>query len=1515
MSDKRHSIDDADTTDDSGNHWLDPDAWPADTLTRADGDTPPTVLHRLSHGKLDDSVDEEILAPALKRTHIGRYELKELLGRGGIGAVYRARDPELGRDVAIKVLLAGAHAGSTAHRRFLREARAIARLDHPGIVRVHDFGVAGGEAYFTMQLVDGPPLNRVLAERGAFDPREAARIALELARTLSYAHGEGLLHRDVKPHNVLMEGGTSPLLTDFGLVKQLQGEESALLTQAGQIMGTPHYMAPEQALGRTGDLGPAVDQYAVGAMLYEMLSGQRPYNGLPAFKVLAEAQRSRPRSLRALAPSTPPDLIHVCERAMSRHPAERYGDMGQFADALRGFLDGDSVVSRRSLLGHRAQAWLHHNQGYLLRAAALLLTAALTYTLNSAWQEYLHERAESARLVGAESRRVGMMRRVERLDAAGASAQGDALFTSFVEFEDNQRNPTLSRAWMFQAKRLMERGEEARGKEAFATAYAQASSFEAQFQALHELAELFHQEGDWHSLRAVLTTLRARYPDARVKRNLTRDMALFDRDHAAARAAAGSQLKLVRAITQGTPTRWRAHAASTWRVAPDGRPELLLWRQGHPELQIVSTADAALPPVQTLTKPDDWAWGFPLPSPTPTLIYARTEGADSAVAALDGDRRWVPRGRFPDPWVWSPPHAVDLDGDGAASIYYGGNRGLYRLARGADGAWRRSAPHPPTNQTNSEVRQLIAADVDRDGADELLAATADWGAYDVRVFEAGEAPGALRLASRVKLGRVERVAAYRGPDGVRVAAYQSLDAYINRRVFDPEHAPLAKRGLHILGWGEEGLQRLGFAGTMDVELTFAERGQDRWEFLPPEHVAWFLEGADLDGDGLDELIFAKDPLYTVVLHQRADGTFTPMPLPGVYPLAVVQADDDPAAELLVTRVDEGSQVWVLGAGDTPLPPRARPSQPQPPPPRRIDPALQGAWERAEDLGSAGLFEAAAARLEQIAKLSVGTPTEPMALFRAAQLMERANRFERAGRHYQRAAASPRFRDDALEGARRSYQAAHLLKEELEVIEQMGAPTLTERADRLRRALEGESTTLTFDKGLDPRWRVLHPDGLRIDPRHAALHIRGAARRPAMELPLRPERETTLVLEVEFEPRRLDWAGVWSVQLAPPEDPKKDYWIRASGRGGGEAVFQSINCGHTRFLPVKSADHGEMLHHTITVRLEFDTEEGWGVCTIHRGEQLISRDIRAMTVPLPDGPLTLRVESGRDATTDVLLRRVRLTGVAPTDAQVTDPILKANHALTIGRPDQALRHLAGLPDSPAVVQGRAFALEELGRHEEASALFKAQVAQGQPAALRDHLTLNALERFEPLLRELHGDDYYPAVFSAWENTLAMHPNDDVTTETLTQHLKGLLELPLDAYADPDKALAHLELLIRCGAAWHELGRGAVAITYLDRAHALADHLLNSPLRDPDGLSERIGKLQAVAWYEQAQVWLAQRRPQMAFDALLKSLESAPSPTVFADIIAATPELAELTGHPNWGAIRKVQRGAWVPPAQD
>ena len=312
--------------------------------------------------------------PATAPPGIGRFVIRKKLGAGAFGTVYRAYDPHLDREVALKLPHPAVLESPKKGERFLREAKAAARLRHPHIVPVFDAGTDNGRPYIATAFINGRPLSEAI-EEGGMEYDRAARIARELAEALAYAHEQGIVHRDVKPHNIMLDEQDHAHLMDFGLAAR--ADEAAKLTNDGAILGTPAYMSPEQAAGQQGDATPAMDQYAAGVVLYEMLTGRVPFDGLPAaimYKVLNE----EPPPITLVRKRISKDLETICRTAMSRRAEDRYAGCQAMADDLRRWGDGESISARRLTPVERLRRFARREPriagGILAFTCALLIT-------------------------------------------------------------------------------------------------------------------------------------------------------------------------------------------------------------------------------------------------------------------------------------------------------------------------------------------------------------------------------------------------------------------------------------------------------------------------------------------------------------------------------------------------------------------------------------------------------------------------------------------------------------------------------------------------------------------------------------------------------------------------------------------------------------------------------------------------------------------------------------------------------------------------------------------------------------------------------------------------------------------------------------------------------------------------------------------------------------------------------------------------------------------------------------
>src|SRR4051812_1682137 len=318
--------------------------------TRAcSGNSTPGSQDLISFSQLDlpsqlgDGSRESLLS------RFGDYELLNEIAHGGMGVVYKARQVSLNRIVAVKMILRGALASNEDIERFTLESKAVAKLAHPQIVVIHDVGRCDDQYYYSMEFIEGRSLAEVI-RGGPVAPRKAAEYVEQIARAIHFAHQNGVVHRDVKPSNVLVDDSGRARVTDFGLAKHVDRGDDLTLT--GQIVGTPAYMAPEQITNRRGEIGPACDIYAMGALFYELLTGRPPFTARNHFGTLLQVLECEPQRPRQLNPNVPRDLEVICLKCLEKEPQRRYSSAAELADDLSRFLAGDSIsVSSPKLVG------------------------------------------------------------------------------------------------------------------------------------------------------------------------------------------------------------------------------------------------------------------------------------------------------------------------------------------------------------------------------------------------------------------------------------------------------------------------------------------------------------------------------------------------------------------------------------------------------------------------------------------------------------------------------------------------------------------------------------------------------------------------------------------------------------------------------------------------------------------------------------------------------------------------------------------------------------------------------------------------------------------------------------------------------------------------------------------------------------------------------------------------------------------------------------------------------------
>jgi len=1372
---------------------------------------------------------------------IDRYVLLEVLGRGGMGVVYRAFDPELQRHVALKQT--PATLDDVRLERFRREARAVAQLDHPGIVSVFDVGSDARGLYLTMELVEGRDLGARIEAEGPLPIDEAIGLAIQIGEALAHAHQRRIVHRDVKPANVLLEADRRARLTDFGLALELR-TSVARVTRHGQLVGTPAYMAPEQARGDVAAIGPCSDVYALGAVLYEMLTGRPPVDDDHPARMLHQILTMEPPDPAALRSETPADLGLVVMLAMAHEPRDRYPSMSALVSDLRRASRGQRVRAARRSLVRRLGWWAQRHRSRWHVLGGVVGGAVMLWGLGALGTQLAGARAEA-----------NAQRRLEALRTTMASVdaeEADEAFQAFVTLPQTRGTTAVADAWMMRAELLRRRGDRVAERRALANGYAEGVHDGQRAEALLDLVQSQLDDWAWSNLDPTVGILLDELPE-------------------------------VAASPRGRELRWR-HAVAMRRFSDRPEPSNEISRALEPVIEALSRARPfEVVPFTTFVRVDvdgddepellgvdaeglhgvdrqffaGWPAGLRVNSVRPLEI----DGHPHLLAVTRQDATLVrPEGTAMEvlgSWPFEKadlgifePATGDLDGDGLDEIYVGSwiGRRLDVIRRDAEGRWERITPKTSLNNANSEIRSSIVADLDGDGEQELLVAAGQWGAYDIRVLEIGDDPEGLELVTRAKLGRVVDAELLDWPAGPEILV--TLPPTPPRpRDFRPG---LHRTGLHRYRLVRDRLQPVGFTGLDGVGVASSYEQT--------------LLG-DIDGDGVDEVLVGIDDALWVGV-RGPDGQLVGAPIAHLALGMVHDIDHDGDAEVIVWDDEDGTP-WVLGTGDRPLP--ALPSV------RDSLGVAPGGWleahgARTDDLFAMGFAQDAARKLAAMAELA--GPDAGAAFLRAGRYLELEGDVEAALALYDRASTFDGVRREARSAAARCAERAHRFSE------------ARKRGRRgLDRLVEAPSWSLPLREPLVDVSSELDPLAVRADVQRGVLHLTSLGEGVILRIPLDMQ-GPRFGLEVELELEELQWSTGLDI-AARPVGHATEIGLYVHGRGGGGQHSVAIGAragtrSHERWT--SRSENLRPVYGTLRASVDWVPERGHAAVRFEGLGQTEFLEIPAGTERV-DGPWELVIR-GRETAADSALKaefalsRLHVIGARP---QVPPPDRRRTVAehLVNGQPDAALDLLSRMVDAPRSLESQALA--DLGRVDEA-------VQRWSDVRPGDASRLARLLRVRPdlgrALVQRCGVCGTEQLWAVWQPVNLVHPDDPDTIRALTEG--PLATSPLDGSTDE---LAAEVLLARAGA-FRRAGRPAIARTHLAAAASRKDGAT--------------GESQAILGLERARIAMLLPDDDRALDALAAALQAHPAPEVLADRLVADPDLDRLHAHPRWSTVVEAAR---------
>jgi tetratricopeptide (TPR) repeat protein/predicted Ser/Thr protein kinase len=1310
---------------------------------------------------------------------IGRYRLLRVLGQGGAGVVHTAYDQLLDRVVALKTVRTD-RSTSTDVGRFIREAKALARLSHPNIVHIYDVTFSGGQVFLAMEFIRGRTLRQHLADAGGAPYSRVVELFVEAGRGLAEVHRAGLVHRDFKPDNVMVGDDGRVRVLDFGLVRDTLGGPSREtserdviavdLTTTGCVLGTPAYMAPEQHRG--GEADARSDVFAFCASLYEALYGARPFVA-DSYEALRGAMLTG--TIRPPAQSRVPAWLRdVALRGLRPDPDERWPAM----EPLLAALAADPEARRRRRL--RAI-------GLIAVIASLTLIGTLwTLQLRRAWNQERIEALAAEHLAGVEAEPLP-----ERADAA---------FAAFVDDPAHRGTRALAQAWQHRGDRRRAAGRRDEALADYARAYAEASTREDASEALRRIARI--HRGGWNTatFSQVVATLPAEQGDAEAT-DLRVAAALRRRDLKAANALTAdpsSRFAGLRPLLRTlTPAKALGMSAREAIALPAGGPwSAAVVDDGGRELVLLD---------HELRPGPRWRSDARIYLLQGDAPWALTRHGDDG-RLIDVTRPEFPLTHFPAHVQAYPRGIVDAGRDGRPELYFGFQwpvRGFHVVdPDGIRGA------HEASDRTRSDLEALVAADLDGDGVQEIVAAFGPPRAFDLRVFHTDRA-GELELVGRRQFGWVRMLGLVRRPDGTTALIAIRDTRGENFDVFpEPPHYGAAP-GVYLLRW----------TGADLTTQVHAPAPDDLPLIIDDNSVV-----ADLDGDGRDEVavpLRAPDDAarHMLLVRQADDGGLDPFVVGHCEPLAAVRLAADKAPKLLV--IESGTRaLWALGVGDAPFPPVTAPTFASvPPPPALTDELLRQRWTRADDLAAAGMPASAGEVLRDGASM-VGDEgvrrrfrDRAAALFALAGQPEAALALDAGNLDDPELAPGALLRRATLLTDLGAYRDAASAAESLlahmrrDAAQGEAAVAILERLTPLLDAREG--VDLRFDAAMLPIWRIDRPATLRMDPVAGALRVEALSSQGRLAaLPVRWD-GGPLEIEVDLDVERAEYNSALHLALV---DEAGRALIGVGVHGGGDRSFHhhAVAClpvGQTRDVFAEREVPSAVTRHRVVMRATFFPDRGVTECAADDDGQRTHWQYRTATQP-SIGRYSLVIGSTDPYAANLVaaeIRRVTLRGARLDDAAVDpSPAAQLGHALVSGDTAAAL---AILGEAPPVDPRHA--LHALLVHDSLARLVASDVVGTALSGLEDADLLHLLRTrpaLAPALRAAAGARVLGPLAATW-GALARHHFDD---PALQRELLAALDGIETIAADDDASRRAIGTLLYVRATTHrQLGRPARA----------------------------------------------------------------------------------------------------------